>query len=164
MKRFWSANSQNKDSKMLWAASCLCFFEFLRSGEVVAPSESHFDPEANLCFDDIRIDCHSHPIYMQVILKAFKTDPFRLGTSLFIGATDSHLCPVTAVISFMVARGNAPGPLFTWKNGHYLTRDRFVTEIRKVLSVGGTRQRIMQGIVSELGLQPQQHKGAYRTH
>ena len=145
------------------AASCLSFFGFLRSEEVVTPSESHFDPEANLCFDDIRVDCHSHLTYMQVILKASKTDPLRLGTFLFIGATDSHLCPITAVISFMMAKGNAPSPLFTWKNGCYLTRDRFVIQIRKVLSAGGTRQRIMQGIVSELGLQLQQHKGAYRT-
>ena len=82
MKRFWPTNSQNRDSKILWAASCLCFFGFLRSGEVLAPSESHFDPGANLCFDDIWVDCLSHPTYMQVILKASKTDPFRLGTSV----------------------------------------------------------------------------------
>ena len=73
--------------------------------EIWGSGSSFRDPEANLCFDDIRVDCHSHPTYVQVILKASKTDPFRLGTSLFIEVTDSHLCPVTAVISFMVARG-----------------------------------------------------------
>ena len=113
--------------------------------EVVAPSETYFDPGANLCFDEIWVDCHSHPTYMQVILKASKTDPFRLGTSLFIGAIDSHLCPVAAVISFMLARGNAPGLLFTGKNGRYLTRDRFVTEIRKVLSAGGYKAQNYAG-------------------
>ena len=123
MKQFWAADPGNADSKMLWAAACLCFFGFLRSGEVVAPSESQFDPETNLCFEDIRMDSHSHPTYMQNILKAPKFDPFRQGTSLFIGATDSQLCPVSAILSFMVARGHTAGPLFSWKDGRYLTRD-----------------------------------------
>ena len=151
MKQFWAADSGNADSKMLWAASCLCFFGFLRLGEVVAPSESQFDPEANLCFEDIRVDSRSHPTYMQVILKASKTDLFRQGTSLFIGATDSQLCPVAAVLSFMVARGRAAGPLFSWKNGCYLTKDKFVAEIRKVLTAVGLKPEEYAGHSFRIG-------------
>ena len=44
-----------------------------------------------------------------------------------MGATRKELCPVAAVLSFMVVRGNSGGLLlFTWKNGHFLTRDKFV--------------------------------------
>ena len=47
------------------------------------------------------------------------------------------ICPVSAVLSFMVARGHAAGPLFLWKDVCYLNWDRFVAKIRKVrLGVG----------------------------
>ena len=41
MKQFWAADPGNANHKILWVASCLYFFGFLRSEEVVAPSESH---------------------------------------------------------------------------------------------------------------------------
>ena len=34
--------SEQFNASMLWAASCMCYFGFLRSGEVVAPSNSSF--------------------------------------------------------------------------------------------------------------------------
>ena len=128
---------------MLWGACCLCFFSFLRSGEVVSPTESNYDPDTTLCYNDIRIDDRSKPSFMQVVIKASKTDPFRQGVSLYIETTNSQLCPVAAVIGFMarfmVERGSASGPLFTWSNGRYLTRDRFVLEVRKALSAVGIK-------------------------
>ena len=151
MKQFWAADPENADSKMLWAAAFLCFFGFLRSGKVVVPSKSQFDLEMNLCFEDIHVDSHSHSTYMQVILKASKTDPCRQGTSLFIGATYSQLCLVSAVLSFMVARGHAAGPLFSWKDGCYLTRDQFVIEIRKVLATVGLKPEEYAGHSFRIG-------------
>ena len=162
MKQFWAADPGNVDWKMLWAALCLCFFGFLRSGEVVAPSKSQFDPETNLCFEDIRIDSRSHPTYMQVILKALKTDPFRQGTSLCIGTTNSQLCPVATVLSFMVAKERAAGPLFSWQNGRYLTRDKFVAEIREVLAAVGLKPEESQVTDSGSVQRPQLHRWAYR--
>lgn len=50
---------------MLWVASCLCFFGFLRSGEVVCPTEQSYDAESHLGIGDI-----------EVTLKASKKDPF----------------------------------------------------------------------------------------
>jgi len=79
------------------------------------------------------VDCHSAPSYIQVRLKASKTDPFRRGVNLYLGATRKELCPVAAVLSFMVARGDAQGPLFTWRNGQYLTREKFVKGLRSAL-------------------------------
>ena len=49
-----SAGSQN--NMMLWAACTMCFFGFLRSGEIVAPTAYNFDPSYHLTIKDITID------------------------------------------------------------------------------------------------------------
>ena len=41
---------------MLWAAAALCFFGFLRPGDVVALAEAQFDPSVNLVCGDVRVD------------------------------------------------------------------------------------------------------------
>ena len=133
MKRVWQGRGKQHDNKLLWAASCLCFFGFLRSGEVVMPSEGDYDPEVHLCYQDVRVDNYHNPGYLQVRLKESKTDPFRQGVNVYVGATHSELCPVAAVLSFMVARGNQPGPLVTREDGKFLTKAKFVTEVRRVL-------------------------------
>ena len=40
----WQKRSDKRDSVMLWAAATMCFFGFLRAGEVVTSSDSTFDP------------------------------------------------------------------------------------------------------------------------
>ena len=47
------------------------------------------------------------------------------------------LCPVAAVLNYMVQRGSAPGPFFRFANGNYLTRERFVTAMRTALAAAG---------------------------
>lgn len=92
---------------IVWAACGLCFFGFLRSGEVVAPSAKQYDPASHLCFEDIMVDSHSNPSsFIQVKIKASKTDPYRQGVTVYIGRTGGPLCLVTAVLAYMVARGN----------------------------------------------------------
>ena len=66
-----------------------------------------------------------------------KTDPFRRGVSIFLGKTDSDLCPVAALLSYLAKRGLAPGPLFRFDEGHPLTRLALVSEVRAALTVAG---------------------------
>lgn len=73
MKRVWKCDPNPRNAKMLWAASCLCFFGFLQSGEIVCPSESMFDPPSHLCFGDVKGDNRSTPSAIQVTIKASKT-------------------------------------------------------------------------------------------
>ena len=44
----WYAGQSRRDAMMLWAAATMCFFGFLRVGEVVVPSDSAFDPTVHL--------------------------------------------------------------------------------------------------------------------
>ena len=48
----------------------------------------------------------------QPSFKASKTDLFCHGATLYIGATNGLLCPVAAVLKYMVERGNATGLVF----------------------------------------------------
>ena len=64
---------------MLWAAACLCFFGFLRSGEIVCPTGFSFDLQAYLAFSDVAVDDRSAPSALRVQIKASKTDLFRQG-------------------------------------------------------------------------------------
>ena len=70
---------------MLWAAMNLCFFRFLRAGEMTLPLESVFDPGGNLCYKDVAIDDPVRPNLVKVRIKASKIDPFRNGVDIFFG-------------------------------------------------------------------------------
>lgn len=151
LKLHWLRPSAGTDVKMLWAVSCLCFFGFLRLGEAVAPSPGSYDLNCHLCFGDVLVDSRSAPSYLQVNIKASKTDPFRQGCTIYIGATKSSICPVAAVLSFMVARGSAPGPLFTWEGGQFLTRERMVAELRSALRARGIQAKDYAGHSFRIG-------------
>ena len=65
------------------------------------------------------------------------TDPFRQGISIYLGRTNYRICPVAAVLSYLVKRGPTLGPLFTLDDGRYLTCDRFVRAVREALTATG---------------------------
>ncbi len=48
MKAVWRMWGSYRDAAMLWAAVTMCFCGFLRSGEVVVPSQSGYDPTCHL--------------------------------------------------------------------------------------------------------------------
>jgi len=64
--KIWDCN-QEWDHIMLWAAMCLCFFGFLRSGEAVVP-DTGFDPSQHLSYQDIAMDNTLQPSYVQVTI------------------------------------------------------------------------------------------------
>ena len=137
LKSCWEKHPCREDAVMLWGASCLCFFGFLRMGEAVVPSDTQYDPEVHLSFGDVKVNSRSQPRWLEVRIKASKTDPFRHGVSIYVGATGGTLCPVAAVLAYLVQRGTRKGPLFQFKNGQYLTRARFVTALRCALQKTG---------------------------
>ena len=57
------------------------------------PSESQYDPEVHLNLADIYVDSHSVPSMFSVRVKQSKTDSFRLGVQVYLGATHSDICP-----------------------------------------------------------------------
>ncbi len=122
---------------MLWTAASLCFCGFLRLEEITIPSDGAFDETRHLAFKDIALDQLNYRIVARVKLKASKTDPFWVGVDVFVGKTGGVLCPVTAMVDYLVTRRPGPGPLFIFQDGRLLTRTRFVENVRAALTSAG---------------------------
>ena len=106
---------------MFWATCCLGYFAFLRSGEFTVPSLTSFDPAVHMSAEDIAIDDRSNPTMLFVRLKASKCDQTRQGVTLSVCRTTTQLCPVAAVLAYLVVRRSSPGPLFMFQDGSPLT-------------------------------------------
>ena len=85
------------DATMLWAAAYMRFFGFLQSGEIVVPSATTCNPAVHLSYGDVKADNISTLQYIEVIIKASKTDPFWKGVTVYLGSTGATLCPVAAI-------------------------------------------------------------------
>ena len=100
IKGVWEMSTIQPDTKMLWAACCLGFFGFLRSGEMTVPSQSGYDPDCHLSYGDITVDSPRNPQVIRVAIKQSKTDPFRKGIDLYVGRTSTDVCPVKALLCY----------------------------------------------------------------
>ena len=101
------------------------------------PQQWGYYLEVHLSFGDARVNNRSSPEWMEVCIKAFKTDPFRKGVTIYIKVTGGDLCPVAALLGYMVVQGNHDGPMFLFSNGDYLTRDHFVAQLHCALTAAG---------------------------
>lgn len=140
LKGVWSHTASDHDTKMIWGACCLCFFAFMRAGELTVPDAKSYDPTVHLSFSDVAIDDPRRPSFLRVTIKQSKTDPFRKGIDLFVGRTGLDICPVAAVLSYLQSRGTSAGPLFRLSDGRPLTHKRFVEMVRDGLSRAGVDQ------------------------
>ena len=141
----WSRPLVSHDAAMLWAACCTDFFGFLRSGEFTTPS-LHGGADPGLSVTDVSVDSFSNPSYVALFLHRSKTDTFGVGSTIYLGLVDGSICPVKALLAYIVLRGNGPGPLFAFQSGSPLTRSTLVQAVRDALrphnvDVGGFNGR-----------------------
>ena len=66
-----------------------------------------------------------------------KTDPYRQGVDVFMGRVTGPLCPVAAVLAYLVRRGQRQWPLFLLEDGKGFTKARFVKEVKVALGRAG---------------------------
>ena len=69
-------------------------------------SGTKYDCSTNLYLDDVRVNSCANPQYLEVSIKASKIDPFRHGVPVFLGVIISPLCPVAAILNYMVIQGS----------------------------------------------------------
>ena len=137
LKDAWMGARKHPDTIMLWAAACIGFFGFLRAGEFTTPSRSTYDPDAHLSLGDIAFDSHSAPSVVRLRIKQSKTDPFRQGVDVYVGATSACICPVEALLAYIAIRKADPGPLFIFQSGAPLTRSSLVQHLQAALAQSG---------------------------
>ena len=116
-------------------------YSLFRCSEFTVPSLQGFDPEVHLTIKDIAIDKIVEPSLVRVTIKQSKTDPFRQGIRLFLCATEHTVCPVKALLQYLVLRRRKDGPLFITAKGTPLTRQYFSTALSTVLKHIGLDDR-----------------------
>ena len=141
IKGAWDKSCADPDTVMLWAAGCLAFFGFMRTGELTVPSDQGYDSTVHLSLSDISVDNPADPGILGV----------RQGISLFIGRVSSDICPVAAMLAYLMVRGPQAGPLFKYQNGRFLTRQRLVVAVRDALRSAGVQPDLYSGHSFRIG-------------
>ena len=114
---------------MIGTACSLCFFGFLRSGELIRLERSDITTAAE------------PSKHLKVHLRASKTDPFRQGCTLSVGCTNptsTPICAVCLMYTYLKATQHRPSKnLFSWDGGQALDKARFVNTVQRLLKESG---------------------------
>ena len=119
---------------MFWAACCVAFFWLPQSKQIHSanPIREH-DNLTHLSLKYISLDTHSSPCLIKLYIKQSKTDPFRQGVDIYLRATDTPICLVSALIPYLAKRGAQQGPVT--KDKVYLTRVLFSKKLGNILDL-----------------------------
>ena len=82
---------------------------------------------------------------MEVTLRRSKTDPFGAGITLHLSATGCNLCPVAALLGYLVVQPPSPGPLFIFEDGSTLSRPRLIRAVKEALRLAGVNNSHYSG-------------------
>jgi len=97
-------------------------------------TEASYDPSCHLSLSDITVNNRKEPRLLQLSLKESKTDPFKQGVKVYVGATDNQVCPIKAMLAYLNKRGKQPGPLFITKEGTSWTGAMFRAGLKSLMN------------------------------
>ncbi len=123
--------------ELMWAICCTAFFGFFRLGELLPEAKAKVDPAVSLMWGDVAVDGREKPTMVRVHLKRSKCDQFGAGANIVLGATGQPLCPVTAILRYIQARGPSPGVFFRKSPSEPVLKPWFVDQLRDVLAAVG---------------------------
>ena len=135
---------------LMRAAIAVAYFGFLRCGEFTTINNI-FDPQTNICLGDVTM----HINEACLVLKASKTDPFRLGVSVSYFKVNCSFCPIEALRNFLGLRirfANSPyTPLFLFENYSHLTRLTFLDLLHRTCKIAGLNSNQFKGHSFRIG-------------
>ena len=132
--------SSDPERALFWAICCSAFFGFFRLGELLLASSSNFDDRLHLAWGDVAFDHQTHPSMARVLLKRSKTDQVGKGCHVMVGRTGRELCPIAALLGYIAIRGDRMGPFFIDSAAVPMTKGRFISRLRAVLTEIGVPQ------------------------
>jgi len=128
----------SKDKIMLWAAFTMCFFGFLRSGEICLGKDETFDPTRDITPQDIEVDNLENSKLLRLHLNHSKTDPYSEDSNIFVTRIYNEFYPVLAILAWLPEwEASKSGPLFPFQSSTPLTRSTFVIKFKEALSRAG---------------------------
>ena len=130
----WSQASQEDsyNATMLWAACCTAFFGFLRAGEFTCSSLQAFEP--------LMLGPQWILMRTLVLSQSICGVPRLTRLARELGSTlgkQDRLCPVSALLGYLVRRGQQPGPLFLFQDGSTLSKQRLLARVNAALACQG---------------------------
>ena len=79
---------------------------------------------------------------LQVRFKKSKTDQEGKGMLIYVGKTNNVLCPASAMLAYLSIHGTKEGPLFHFKDGRALTKERLIDLSQSFGVLWGTAARV----------------------
>ena len=110
----------------------LAYFGYLCSAEFTVPNLASF-----LSSVHVAVDSMSSPLCLRLRINASKTDPFCKGCFLHIGRAEFPFCAIRSLLAYLTLRGDAPGPLFLFRDRRPLTCALLTSWLRDILSSAG---------------------------
>lgn len=141
-------NPADHNNTLLWVACCPAFFGFMRCGKFTVPSKDVGDPNKHLSLSGIALDDKNCPMVVQVTIKQSETDPFRQGIDMYLRKKGKEICPVGAIIPYLMMRGKNPAPyscllmVCTW-HGNCLPLWLHLLSSALVLTMNGVNTQLM---------------------
>ncbi len=102
------------------------------AAEFTTPASS-LKAQVHLALEDITVDAAPSARHVYLKLK------FQLGKgcTVILAKSDTHVCPMDAVLNFLQKRGSSPGSLFIFENGLPLTKAKLNSRLQAVLKLCG---------------------------
>jgi hypothetical protein len=137
--------------RLLTSMFTLCFFAFLRVGEISAKS---FQSQKNvILLENLTI---SEPIkvaqYITLTLRHFKHNNSSRPVCLQIALQKcASICPVRAMIKYLKSRGSKNGPLFTFDGSTPVSQSFFTSELRNAICYVGLDPKLYKSHSFRIG-------------
>ena len=109
--------SSHPEKQLIWTVASLAFF-----GQQVA------------------MDNRTSLSMVRVHLKRSKCDQFGRGVNVIVGHTGTRICPMAAVVAYIVLRQDRSGPFFINSHGGAVTKSWLVQQVRTILAGLGLPQ------------------------
>ena len=90
-----------------------------------------------LSVGDVAVYSHTRATLVTLHLSQSKTDVFGFVATIYLACVAGPMCPVKALLPYLVLWGFSPGPLFLFRDGSTVSLETLVSVVHSALSSRG---------------------------